>query len=113
MCRAPDPAASQACLGFAFTPAAQLAAAYQLPNTTVQLVQGYLIWVAQNLVGPTFAADVLGAPLDPASGGLVVKRPLQQWLYGGAQAFDRPDALLLHTVAVCGTDDDGRRRQVL
>ena len=100
MRRAPDPAASQACLGFAFTPAAQLAATYQLPNTTVQLVQGYLIWVAQKLVGPSFAADVLGAPLDPASGGLVVKRPLQQWLYGRAQALHRQDAVISHSVAV-------------
>ena len=69
-------------MGFAFTPAAQLAAAYQLPNTTVQLVQGYLIYVAQSLVGPQFAATVLGTPLGPSSGGLLVKRPLQQWLYG-------------------------------
>ena len=82
MCRTPDPAASQACIGFAFTPAAQLAAAYHLPETTVQLVQGYLIWLAETFIAPTFAASVLGPPLGRASGGLVVNRSIQQWLYG-------------------------------
>ena len=85
MCRAPDPAASQACLGFAFAPAADLAAAYNLPITTVLLVQGYLAFVAQKLVGPKFEATVLGTPLGPSSGGLVVKRTLQEWLYGRPQ----------------------------
>lgn len=82
MRRAPDPAASQACTGFAFTPAAELAAAYGLPETEVELVQGYLIWVAVTFIAPTFAADVLGPILGPTSGGLLVQRTLQQWLYG-------------------------------
>lgn len=45
-------------------------------------MQGYLLYVATTFVAPSFAANVLGPPLGPKSGGLVVKRSLQAWLSG-------------------------------
>ena len=80
-CRSADPAAVSLCELVAFGPTATVAATLFLPTTTVQLLQGYLFWVAETFVAPQFAG-ILGTPLGPTSGGMLAKRTIYQWLYG-------------------------------
>lgn len=70
---------------------------YSMPTPQVQLLQGYLAYVAATYVAPTFSSQVLGPLLGPESGGLVVARSLQAWL-DGAPCF----ALASICDALCG-----------
>ena len=81
LCRAADPAAVDACLLVAFGDTATVAATLYLQPQVVQLLQGYLFWVAENFVAPQFAS-ILGTPLGPTSGGMLASRSIYQWLYG-------------------------------
>ena len=81
VCRSADPAAVSVCELVAFEDTATVAATLFLPATTVQLLQGYLFWVAETFVAPQFAS-ILGTPLGPNSGGMLVNRSIYQWLYG-------------------------------
>lgn len=68
--------------GFAKGPADSLAAAYDMTLRQVQLVKGYLQHLTATYVAPAFAANVLGPPLGPQSGGLLVARSVGDWLNG-------------------------------
>lgn len=81
LCRSADPAAVAACELVAFGATATVAAELQLAPQVVELLQGYLFWVAENFVAPQFA-NILGTPLGPTSGGLLAKRTIYEWLYG-------------------------------
>lgn len=81
VCRAADPAAVNVCLLVAFGDTATVAATLYLQPQVVQLLQGYLFWVAENFVAPQFAG-ILGTPLGPNSGGMLASRSIYQWLYG-------------------------------
>ena len=81
VCRAADPAAVNVCLLVAFGNTATVAAKLYLQPQVVQLLQGYLFWVAENFVAPQFAG-ILGSPLGPNSGGMLASRTIYQWLYG-------------------------------
>ncbi|KAK9862381.1 hypothetical protein WJX84_008204 [Apatococcus fuscideae] len=81
MKRAADPAAVNACLLVAFGDTATVAATLYLQPQVVQLLQGYLFWLAENFVAPQFSS-ILGTPLGPISGGMLANRSIYQWLYG-------------------------------
>lgn len=82
ICRKPDPAASAACVSFAFSSASAVAQQYSIPVEQVQLLQRYLLYLASTFAAPAFKASVLGPLLGSQSGGLVVSRSLQTWLDG-------------------------------
>lgn len=49
----------------------------------VQAVQGYLYWVCQNFIVPSVLyGGPAGQLLGPDAGGLLVKRSINNWLYG-------------------------------
>ncbi len=82
LCRGSDPAARAAVAGFAQGPPDLLAAAYDMTLRQVQLVKGYLQHLTATYLAPAFANNVLGPPLGPHSGGLLVARSVGDWLNG-------------------------------
>lgn len=80
--RGSDPAARAAVTGFAEGPAEALAAQYDITPREVAMMKAYLLHLTAAYVAPAFAATVLGPPLGPESGGLLVARSVAEWLNG-------------------------------
>ena len=80
--RGSDPSARAAVTGFAEGPAEALAAQYDITLREVAMVKAYLLHLTAEYVAPAFAANVLGPPLGPHSGGLLVARSVGDWLNG-------------------------------
>ena len=83
-----DPAARAAAMVVGLLPAPSVAAALGIPLPLAVGAQAYVRHLGASLVGPAYVASVLGAPLGPASGGVVVRRSVRDWLAGW------PDPLL-------------------
>ena len=88
--RGSDPAARAAVAGFATGPAHSLAEAYGITVRQVQLVKGYLQHLTAAYVAPAFAANVLGPPLGPHSGGLLAARTVGDWISGASCGLPSP-----------------------
>lgn len=71
-------------------PAQSLAAAYGITVRQVQLVKGYLQHLTAAYVAPAFAANVLGPPLGPHSGGLLAARTVGDWISGASCQLPSP-----------------------
>ncbi len=82
MCRGSDLAGRTAVAGFAAGPSQALAASYDISISQVQLVKAYLQHLTAAYVAPAFAANVLGPPLGPKSGGLLAARSVGDWING-------------------------------
>ena len=75
---------------FAFYPAAAVQATLNavvpslgLSIGQIQLLQGYLYWVCRYFIVPTaLYGGLTGQPLDPAAGGLFVRRSVFDWING-------------------------------
>lgn len=80
--RGSDPAARAAVTDFAEGPAEALAAEYNITPREVAMVKAYLLHLTATYVAPAFAANVLGPPLGPESGGLLAARSVGDWLNG-------------------------------
>jgi len=80
--RGTDPAARALALFIGLLPPDKVAAALGLPLVLAGALQGYVRHIAATLAGPAFVASVLGPPLAPASGGMVVRKPVSAWIEG-------------------------------
>lgn len=83
-----DPAARAAAMFVGLLPPSSIAAALSIPLSLATDAQSYVRHLGVSLVGPAYVASVLGTPLGPASGGVVVRRSVRDWLAGW------PDPLL-------------------
>lgn len=67
---------------FALSLPSSSAAMYNITEQQAQLIQAYLQHLTATHVAPFFESNVLGRPLGPRSGGLVVSRSVGEWLDG-------------------------------
>ena len=80
--RGSDPSARMFVLTLALSPPEYAAHLLGLPVDAATAVQAYVRHVGRTIVGVGLATGVLGPPLGPSSGGLVVSRTVRQWLEG-------------------------------
>ena len=78
-------------MAFAFSPAAAVAAQYNMAVMDVTLIQYYIFYLTTTYIAPGFESGTLGPFLGNTSGGLITERTVYQWLYGTTTAFPVPE----------------------